>query len=39
VIGIQVSPYMVMVQFGQITPDQLVGVANTGEQVLWQPIR
>jgi hypothetical protein len=38
-IGIQVSPYMVMLQFGQITPDQLAGVTSTGEQVLWQRIR
>jgi hypothetical protein len=38
-IGIQVAPYMVMVQFGQVTPDQLAGVTSTGEQVLWQRIR
>ena len=38
-IGIQVSPYLAMVQFGQITPNQLAGVAGTGEQLLWQRIR
>lgn len=36
--GFQVLPYMVMIQFNQIAPNQLVGVTSAGEQVVWQRI-
>ncbi len=36
--GFQVAPYMVMIQFSQITPGSLSGVSGVGEQVTWQKI-
>ncbi len=33
--GFQLMPYAAMIQFGQVSPNQLQGTANTGERFTW----
>ena len=37
--GFMFLPYMVMIQFQQVTPNQLNGASVAGEQVIWQRIQ